>query len=360
MADQSRLTWALVLSVLLHGLLLSLLPILRRAHIELPAPPALVDVDVVSLPKAQAKPAANAPALAAPAMPPLAVPKQQIVSPPDAGEEKEPENPRFLSDRNNTVKEETIHHGEPVAGNPEAKHPEPPQRAADAKPERSQPVAKAELERPRPNVRAALPRLDQLLPDAGDLIREGIVKPQEVPAQNAPQQQASIKDGSSKERNDLLRHGDPWKRSGLGGTMDYLPAVRDGDVTMLNTKADQFAPFVRRVAVRVFENFVIFLRRSSDNGQTASEESAVVEAIMDKTGRVVAINLKEHSFSGALGTDQSLQAAVHEGFFDRNPPSGAESSDGKIHFVFETRVVTAVDQRGRRVPTWALLGAGLL
>src|SRR5690348_4203699 len=104
MAEQSRLTWALVLSVLLHGLLLSLLPVLRRAHLDLPAPPALLDVDVVSLPKAQSKaPAAAAEAVPAPPVPPLPVPKQQIVSPPDVGEEKEPDNPRFLSDRDNSV-----------------------------------------------------------------------------------------------------------------------------------------------------------------------------------------------------------------------------------------------------------------
>src|SRR5262245_23105947 len=114
MSDQSRLTWALVLSLFLHGLLLSILPFIRRAHIEIPTP-SLLDVDVLPLPKPPAPAPAPPPVVAAPAppAPAIPVPKQQIVSPPDAGEEKEPENARLLSDRNNTVKQETVHRAEP-------------------------------------------------------------------------------------------------------------------------------------------------------------------------------------------------------------------------------------------------------
>jgi len=364
--DQSRLTWALVLSVILHGLLLSALPVLRRAHIDIPQPAPLLDVDVVSLPKPQAKaPPSNAvPAAPMPAPPvqPLPVPKQQIVSPPDAGEEKEPENPRFLSDRNNSVKEEKIHHGEPLAGSPEAKRQEPAHQTA-AKAERAPAAPRAEVERPHPNTQlAALPKLDQLLPDAGDLIREGIVKPQQVPAEGAGSQQQASTTQTSKERTDLLRHGDPWKNGGLGGTLDFLPAVRDGDVTMLNTKADQFAPFVRRVAVRVFENFWILLRRSVSSGGVGQsvEEAATVEAVMDKQGNLVSLNTKDRSLNAMLATDRNLQAAVHEAFFDRNPPAGAEANDGNIHFMFDVRVGLVVEP-GRGVAGYrALFGAGLL
>ena len=89
------------------------------------------------------------------------------------------------------------------------------------------------------------------------------------------------------QRNDLLRHGDPWRSgSTRGGSLDFLPSVREGDITMLNTKAEQFAPFVRRVAVRVFENFRILLRRSIDARSAESvEEFATIEAIMDKQGQ---------------------------------------------------------------------------
>jgi hypothetical protein len=367
MADQSRLTWALIVSVLLHGLLLSLLPILRRAHIEIPAPPPLLDVDVVPLPKVQAPPPPAAAAPAAPAVPapPLVVPKQQIVSQPEEGEEKEPENARFLSDRNNTVKEEKVHHAEPAAGSPESKHEAPPKQEANAKNAHAAapPKEQAEhAERPRPNTQvASLPKLDQLLPPAGDLIREGLVQPQTQapaapPAAAAPEQHASI------ERNDLLRHGDPWKTNGVrGGSMDFLPQVREGDVTMLNTKAEQFAPFVRRVAIRVFENFSIALRRSVYNSlQGSTQESAVIEAIMDKKGQLLRIEVKDRSTSIVLGTDRILQGACHEGCFDRNPPPGAESNDGNIHFLFEVQIAVSIDP-GRHGPVggW-MMGAGLL
>ena len=59
---------------------------------------------------------------------------------------------------------------------------------------------------------------------------------------------------------------------------------------MLNTKAEQFAPFVRRVAMRVFENFCMLLRRSIDARSAESvEEYAIIEAVMDKQGRLLSI-----------------------------------------------------------------------
>lgn len=377
MTDQSRLTWALIVSVLLHGLLLTLLPFIRRAHIEIPSPPPLLDVDVVPLPKAAAPapkapapPAAPQPAAPAQQPPPVLVPERQLVSPPDAGEEKEPENARLLSDRNNTVKEETVHRAEPAAGDPDAKPAPPPQeqpKVAKAEPAPAAPKPQAPPKpqaAPRPpSAResthtqvASLPKLDQLLPPAGDLINEGLVKPQEAPPAPAPQQQASV------QRNDLLRHGDPWRSGGArGGSLDFLPSVREGDITMLNTKAEQFAPFVRRVAVRVFENFRILLRRSIDaRGAESVEEYATIEAIMDKQGRLLSIQARDRSTNAALATDRNLQAATREGFFDRNPPPGAEGSDGNIHFLFDARV-GLLTEPGRGVVGYrALFQAGLL
>ncbi len=364
MADSSRLTWALILSVLVHGLLLSILPFIRRAHLEIPNPAQLLDVDVISLPKpAPPAPAAPPPppavAAAAPAPPALPVPKQQIVSPPEQGEEKEPENPRFLSDRNNTVKEEMVHHGEPAAGDPDQTHKAAPQPVAKTKPEpvQAERPPKAGVEHPQTHTQvAALPKLDQLLPTAGDLLRQGIVKPQQAaPAAGAAQ--------ASTQRTDLLSHGDPWRTGGIrGSTLDYLPTVREGDITLLNTKAEQFAPFVRRVAVRVFENFRMLLRRSVDGGHPqASQEFATIEAIMDKRGRLLEIKTTDRSGSSALATDRNLQDACREGFFDRNPPPGAESNDGNIHFLFDAHVALMVDPGGRGVVGYrALFQAGLM
>jgi hypothetical protein len=372
--DDSRLTWALILSVLLHGLILSLFPLARQARLAMPQAPRMIDVDLAALPKVvppKAPPpsqAAPAPGQAMPAPPAMPVPKQQIVSPPDQGEEKEPANTRFLSDRNNVVKEEMVHRGDPAAGDPEGKataakkepaaemKPSAPASQAEAKKLREAGARKPAPESQRSETQvAALPKLDQLLPPTGEMIREGVLPPQEAePAAPAPQQHATV------ERNDLLRHGDPWRTNGLGGTRDFLPAVRDGDVTLLNTKADQFAPFVRRVAVRVFQNFVMLVRRSRDSGRDSTEEYATVEAVMDKTGRVLAIETKRRSGSVAFATDRNLQAACREGFFDRNPPSGAEANDGNIHFIFDARITVVQDGAGHRVPNWVMMGAGLL
>ncbi len=364
MTDQSRLTWALILSVLLHGLLLTVLPLVRHARIDIPTP-SLVDVDLVPLPKARPAPppgaappaAAPVPQAPAPQPPVIPVPKQQIVSPSEQGEEKEPANTRLLSDRNNTVKQETVHRGEPPPGNPDTQSQAPQHQAPNARSERQELARKGPSQPAEHHTQvAALPKLDQLLPQPGDLIREGLVKPEPEAAAPAPQQQAST------QRQDLLRHGDPWSRGSVrGGSLDFLPDVREGDVTLLNTKAEQFAPFVRRVAMRVFQDFSIAMRRSVTNSfRGAAQESAVVEAIMDKHGQLLRIEVKDRSARTELGTDRILQSACREGFFDRNPPPGAEANDGNIHVLFETQVAISVDPgRGRPAGGW-LMAAGLL
>lgn len=369
MADQSRLTSALLISLLLHALVFSALPFVRRAQISLPAP-QLLDVDLAPAPRPAARSAAPQAQPAVPPPPPIPVPKQQIVAPPEAGEDKEPEQSRFLSDRNNTVKEEQVRRGEPAAGNPEAQPkapapppaaraeaprdaPKPPPRAQAARPQAPRPVAAPPSGGSRV---AALPELDQLLPSAGELLRDDAAAALPTPALVA-----SAPSGTT-QRTDLLNHGDPWKHSGVtGGSLDLLPSIREGDITLLNTKAEQFAPFVRRVAVRVFENFRIMLRRSLDTGRLQSgQEFATIEAVMDRQGQLIAINPKDRSPSATLATDRNLQAATREGFFDRNPPPGAESNDGNIHFLFDARVAMMVEPGRGVVGYQAVFQAGLL
>jgi hypothetical protein len=48
---------------------------------------------------------------------------------------------------------------------------------------------------------------------------------------------------STTERRDVMRYADAFAPpGGRRGTMDFLPDVREGDVTLLNTKAELFAP----------------------------------------------------------------------------------------------------------------------
>jgi len=113
--------------------------------------------------------------------------------------------------------------------------------------------------------------------------------------------------------------------------------------------------------VRVFEEFRIRLRHSIDARSAESvEEFATIEAIMDKQGRLLSIQPKDRSGNAALGTDRNLQAATHEGFFDRNPPPGSEGADGNIHFIFAAHVGLLTDPGRGVVGYRALFQAGLL
>src|SRR5207247_662987 len=67
-------------------------------------------------------------------------------------------------------------------------------------------------------------------------------------AQSADPQPA---EGSGASRRHLALAVPPvapeWTLPGERGTLDHLPDIQRGDVTLLNTKANVFAPFVRRV-----------------------------------------------------------------------------------------------------------------
>jgi hypothetical protein len=59
-ADDTRLRWAILMSILLHALVVMSISALRNVRLSLPAPPATIDVDLASLPP----PALKAPAVA--------------------------------------------------------------------------------------------------------------------------------------------------------------------------------------------------------------------------------------------------------------------------------------------------------
>lgn len=372
MNDGARLSTALLLSLVLHAGLLALLSvgmILRDVEI---AVPSLLDVDLVSLPPRPAvvePPAPEPPPQPAqaeeeaPQAPSIALPEYQIVSPPDAGEEKPPEKTRFLSDRDVSVEQEMVRRGEP------ASQPPPPARQsqqaeqskrAQAEPPSRKPADSASSSRSAPQPPAAahqpppLPGMKELLPSASELAREGYLSKQEPGSETAAKPEPP-------EGSDLLRYADAWPSSSKRrGTLDFLPDVREGDITLLNTKAEMFAPFVRRVGVRVFGHFVILLRRELSQLAGGGRESVTLEAVMNRDGDLVTLNLKGRSAGASLGTDRSLQRACYEGFFDRNPPPGAEANDGNIHFLLNAQVMSLVSPDGRRLGYQAVFSAGLL
>lgn len=365
MNDRIRLSNALLLSLMLHALVLALLPFLRQVRVS--PPPALLDVDLVplappprmkesALPQAPIPEAEPAPEPPAPP-PEVPLPRQQAVSPSDAGEEMPPPDTRFTSDRNNTVRDESIRRGEP--------QPAADVGARNGVKTAGSPSLAKNVGRPPEHVlgphggpgavappAAAPPRLDDLLPSAPQLAREGYGQ--------APAAEAQAGAEGANAPATLLKYGDTWHAtSHRAGALDFLPDVREGDVTLLNTKAELFSPFVRRVALRVFESLVIALRRDIGGVRQSAQETVTMEAVMNRRGDLVKLEIKNRSVTAALATDRNLQQACYDGFFDRNPPPGAEAADGNIHFLFSAQVAVLVDAEGRRGGR-AVFSAGLL
>ncbi|MFM7144302.1 MAG: energy transducer TonB, partial [Alphaproteobacteria bacterium] len=124
---------------------------------------------------------------------------------------------------------------------------------------------------------------------------------------------------------------------GPRGTFDSLPGVAQGSLTMLNTKADRFAPFVRRVGTRVFQNLLIFQRQNLGiNDILAAHEPVTVRCILDREGHLRDVRVEDRS--GSLAVDQTLTDALREAAFDSNPPPSAANANGEFEFVFVSQI----------------------
>lgn len=351
MHQRARRALSVALSTALHALLLlyvyswtlvqpgfpeqKLLPV-RIIEPKPPAPAPKAAAPAVRPPpppvaKAPEPPPAVEPAPPAPPPAPekkIPLPEQQIVSPPDAGKnEPPPPDTRLLSDQDTHVEEQMVKRGQPKPGD------ESPGKAEDFKAAQAPKSAKPQRGRGgerSPQV-AALPGLDRLMPDALRLAEEGYGTAELARAQEAEEAQQPRRDA---------HHADGlWiPPSGPTGTLDFLPDVREGNITLLNTKAEVFAPFVRRVAVRVFQNFWISLRRDLGSSTLPTLETVEAEAVMDPRGEMILFTINRRSTRISMASDRRLQQACNDGFFDRNPPPGARAADGNIHFILRTNV----------------------
>jgi len=149
---------------------------------------------------------------------------------------------------------------------------------------------------------------------------------------------------------------------GSGGVADHLPNLPDGDITMLNAKANQYAGFVRRVAVQVFSQ----LRAQGWERLTAGEirrigDFTTVEAHLSAKGEFLGAQIVERS--GSSSFDDVLDQAVRSGARDPNPPAGAQRADGQIVFIFKARSWAEFSANARNgAPVehrWILLATGL-
>jgi len=363
------------LSILAH-LLLALLFVAASLHAPPPASTPfqveLLQPEEAARAKTQARSQPNQPAQPAPAQPekPLPVPKTQIVSPPDSPAET-PDKAHLLSDRDSRAIEEMIKRGEPA---PPAKPPT--SRPADAKQAATdRPATKARGEASGTEHATALAKADtqsrtataKTAPAVG--LSDLFVPPSQLARDSALAKGDSgdsdkTTDGGKRDLASIPRP-DLWADPGPRGSPDYLPNVRQGDITLLNTKADRFAPFVRRVGLRVFQTFSMEFKQEIYAGAVPEGRANVeIEAVMTRDGKRVDVFLRQHN--GNLSVDRTLLGSLTDQiFFDDNPPAEAVAADGKIHFIFELDAQVFYQDGGRRGGgrqpggQW-VMGAGLL
>lgn len=396
----------LFFSILLHLLLFWFFPLFERqqlappqeqlAEVELlpppaPAKPPQVEAKVQPPPTPKEKPEVEEKKEEEKSQPkqPERLP-EQIVNPPDNANDQVPEKTRLLSDRNSATKEQTVAVGNPLPSPPpkekvQAKEkpetPKPPTQLAlktpEAKPTPKPPIEKAlekavekPLERPteavtkdsqqqknltpgKPNAPAREPELfarpDDLLTQ-GWLSDAGRQREEEKKAERQPPQGRDLIALAPPPAENLLSLPGPI------GTPDFLPDIRQGNLTFLNTKAHRFAPFVRRVAMRVFQHLIIYQRKQLKiDDVVAAREMVTVQAKLDTQGNLKKLLIQTRS--GSYAVDSSLLEACKQGAWDENPPAEALAEDGFINFIFRSDITPQYDQIGlRAIITYLQIG----
>jgi hypothetical protein len=348
-------------SLLLHALFVFLTAIGPSGALNAPSSP--LDVELLRPEEAQKRDDARRRQEMQSAAPEEAIspPKSQIVSPPESPEAKPPEDTRLLSDRDSHAPQETVKRGEPAppAEPPRTKAKVAPAERSAAKPPEGEPGEEkpAGSRKPPPPPASDLPGLAGLLPRPSDLIRDPAL------GDGSGTRDKTTEKGSGRDYAAVARP-ELWADPGERGTPDYLPDVRLGSFTLLNTKADLFAPFVRRVGLRVFQSFSMDFKRQIFAGSVPQgREKIEIEAVMSRDGRRLEVRLRNRS--GNLATDRVLLATLNDQiFFDENPPPKAVAADGLIHFVFalDASVWYGREDAGAPVQPGAhwIFGAGLL
>jgi hypothetical protein len=149
---------------------------------------------------------------------------------------------------------------------------------------------------------------------------------------------------------------------GSAGISDHLPNLPDGDITLLNAKANIYASFVRRVAIQVFTQLRSqgWERLSAQQIRQLTGFSTVV-AILNPAGKFMRAEILESS--GSDDFDSVLHTSATKGASDPNPPPGAQAKDGNIHFIFKARSWSQIGVNRRSgAPVeqrWLLLATGL-
>ncbi len=299
--------------------------------------------------------------------------EKQIVSPSDIKTSPPPENTRNVSDHDSAVEREQIRRGD----HPEAGPAVGPKQSASA-PQPAQQAKPAQVAASQPKPVAEKPLKQKTMAEPQDFKEFE----KEAPANSPPKKlnlktdyalmQDLSKAPAKKNQTTSSSASDPqpFSRStgsgamvkGYNGTIDFLPGVQDGDITMLNAKADKFAVFVRRVALRVFtllKQYSWEFMRAEDFQDLRSDSYIV--AVLDAKGKF--INAELRSSSGNQQFDNLLNRSVAGGTSDPNPPPAAKAADGTYRFIFLARSwsqsAPQAGGRGYGERRWLLLKTGL-
>jgi len=315
--------------------------------------------------------------------PPLATQKRsQIISPSEAPQQAPLEDTTRLSDKDSRAEVEQIRRGDGggIPGQPNKAAPAPPQpptaKAPTSKTEPSRQQEPKNQTEPRQPEKPAEPQptqkrssgkrdvhLKDLKLDDSTLALKFGTTPKNQAAAAAPDSSANAPVKSLSEYQAFSRPpGSGAAFFGSAGISDHLPNLPDGDITLLNAKANIYASFVRRVAIQVFTQL-----RSQGWERLSAQQIrqltgfATVVAILNPAGKFIRAEIIESSGSDEF--DGVLHTSATKGASDPNPPPGAQAKDGNIHFIFKARSWSQIGVNRRSgAPVeqrWLLLATGL-
>lgn len=169
-----------------------------------------------------------------------------------------------------------------------------------------------------------------------------------------------------KQRGDFLKEQTSQNLakalSSISGSPDHLPDIKDGEITLLNTKASVYAVFVRRVAIQVFNQ----LKQSARYGITYNEVSsmqnpATITATLDANGKLLHADIAEKSSSQAF--NKILLDSVKNKASDPHPPPAALNANNQYIFIFQSIMqsqrVRSPSPQGYSERRWIMLRVGL-
>ncbi len=148
--------------------------------------------------------------------------------------------------------------------------------------------------------------------------------------------------------------------AGQGGSPDLLPNIREGEITLLNTKASKYAVFVRRVAIQVFNELKNRAWKQLNYQEVQKiTGNATVIAKLDPEGNLVSTKLVTNSGSEIFNS--LIHTAVKDKARDPHPPESA-LVDGQFHFIFQTKMTSSMAASrsgGFSERRWLVLSVGL-